>query len=785
MKAVIMAGGEGTRLRPLTCATPKPMVPVLDRPVMAYALELLKRHGVCEAAVTLMYLPERVTDYFGDGNEFGVKLTYYTEPKPLGTAGSVRQAQDMLTETFVVLSGDGLTDCDLGEALEFHREKKALATMVLKKVKTPLEYGVVCTGGDGRVERFVEKPGWGEVCSDAVNTGIYILEPEALKLIPEGKAFDFGRELFPQMVEQGLPVYGYQMDGYWCDIGDASAYLRAHIDLMDGKLKLGIPFKSGAVNKMSGAFVDKSSVLEAPCYIAAGARVEAGARIGPYTVLSSGSHVGPDASVKRSILLRGASAHARAQLRGAILMGAAQAGEGSCAFEESVLGEGALLGDGAVLMPGVRVWPHKEIEDGERVDANVVWGGAPARRFESGVFPLGAPAQAVRDAQSFAESMRMRDVVVARDQSAVAQACHRAVVAGLMAQGVQVIDIGAATLSETRYALLSIKADGAMHVSLNALTPLDGHGALLTRENSRKLLGALSREDYAMPFSGMTRPPRVMTGIDMLYVAHVAQWSRAHFEREQAPQVAIYSPHEQLLSLCERAFRMAGCQVRAEWEEELMDLGPGEIGIWLGDNGEKCAFAGEDGMLTEAERTLLLSFVALERGAKQLILPRGATRAAEELAVGYDANLIWTASDRSTWQHALLEQESDQFMLHFDGIASALAVIWTLKRKGLTLRGATRMLPQIHRKSFVIPVELKEKGRLLRMLAEAMPDADLTDGVTVEREGGWAWINPAGDKRECVVMAESRDAEFAKELCDFCSGEIDKILKAKPHDVRS
>ena len=179
MKAIIMAGGEGTRLRPLTCDCPKPMIRLMDRPVMAYALALLKRHGITDVGSTLMYLPERIQSYFGDGSAFGVSMRYFVEKTPLGTAGSMHLAADFLNETFVVLSGDGVTDCDLTQALRFHREKGALATLVLKHVENPLEYGVVIAEAEGRVTRFVEKPGWGEVFSDTVNTGIYILEPAA------------------------------------------------------------------------------------------------------------------------------------------------------------------------------------------------------------------------------------------------------------------------------------------------------------------------------------------------------------------------------------------------------------------------------------------------------------------------------------------------------------------------------------------------------------------------------------------------------------------------------
>ena len=265
MKAIIMAGGEGSRLRPLTCDCPKPMMRLLDRPVMEYALKLLQKHGVREAAVTLGYLPDAIVDFFGDGGDWGLSLRYYTERAPLGTAGGVRQAADFLDETFCVLSGDGVTDLDLSTALSFHRERGALATMVLTRVPDPMEYGLVIPAADGRVRAFVEKPGPGEAISDTVNTGIYILEPEIFAHIPEGEPCDFGGELFPRLVREGQAVYGCVLEGYWCDIGDVDAYLRAHADLLEGKLKLDAP-----VGVQKGALVDGDAHVEPPCYIGAG-----------------------------------------------------------------------------------------------------------------------------------------------------------------------------------------------------------------------------------------------------------------------------------------------------------------------------------------------------------------------------------------------------------------------------------------------------------------------------------------------------------------------------------
>ena len=307
MKAIIMAGGEGSRLRPLTCTAPKPMLRLLDRPLMEYALLLLRRHGIDRIAATLGYLPDAVTDYFGDGQDFGVELHYYTERSPLGTAGGVRQARDFLDEPFVVLSGDGITDLDLSAAWEFHRSRRALATLVLKRVAEPLEYGVVVTDADGRVRGFYEKPEWRDVLSDTVNTGIYICAPELLERIPADRPCDFGQELFPALVRAGEAVYGYVAEAYWGDVGDTRAYLQTHLDALNGEIQLEpLLACAGKVTVAPGAQVDRSAVLEAPCYIGPEARVYGGAKIGPGSAIGAGAVVRNGATVKRGVVLPGA-----------------------------------------------------------------------------------------------------------------------------------------------------------------------------------------------------------------------------------------------------------------------------------------------------------------------------------------------------------------------------------------------------------------------------------------------------------------------------------------------
>jgi mannose-1-phosphate guanylyltransferase/phosphomannomutase len=224
MKAVIMAGGQGTRLRPLTSNQPKPMIPIVNTPCMEHIVRLLKDHGFTEIVVTLQFMPEEIQDYFGDGSDWGVSIGYSIEDAPAGTAGSVKLAEEHLEgERVLVISGDALTDCDLSRVLEFHENNGAEATMVLKSVENPLDFGIVITEEDGRISRFLEKPAWGQVFSDTVNTGIYVLEPTALAEIPSEGEYDFSKELFPKLLEAGRPLYGYVTEDYWEDIGTSNS----------------------------------------------------------------------------------------------------------------------------------------------------------------------------------------------------------------------------------------------------------------------------------------------------------------------------------------------------------------------------------------------------------------------------------------------------------------------------------------------------------------------------------------------------------------------------------
>ena len=321
MRAVVMAGGEGTRLRPLTSNQPKPMVPICGKPCIEHIVELVHRYGIDDVVVTLAFMPQVIRSYLGDGSALGVRIEYAVEEQPLGTAGSVRNAREHLTETFVVISGDALCDFDLAEIVAFHRERGALATLALKSVDNPLEFGVVITDEQGRIERFLEKPSWGQVFSDTINTGVYVIEPELLDRIPEGEPYDFSKQLFPELLAEGAPLYGFVVPEhrYWKDIGTIEQFREANQDVLDGLVGVDVPGVRLKENIWLGEGVTLPSVdvIEGPAFLGAYTTVEDGARVGPYAVLGANVTVKAGASVQRSVIDGGTHIGSSATVRGA------------------------------------------------------------------------------------------------------------------------------------------------------------------------------------------------------------------------------------------------------------------------------------------------------------------------------------------------------------------------------------------------------------------------------------------------------------------------------------
>ncbi|HEY0870408.1 MAG TPA: sugar phosphate nucleotidyltransferase, partial [Acidothermaceae bacterium] len=474
MKAVVMAGGEGTRLRPMTANQPKPLLPVVNRPIMEHVLRLLRRHGFTDTVVTVQFLASLIRNYFGDGDELGMNLQYATEEKPLGTAGSVKNAEAELRDSrFVVISGDALTDIDLTDMARFHQANNALVTVALKRVPNPLEFGIVNTAEDGRIERFLEKPTWGQVFSDTANTGIYMMEPEIFNHVAAGEAVDWSQDVFPRLLDLGAPVFGYIADAYWEDVGTLESLLQVQADVLNRQVDVdieGFEMMPG-VWVCEGAEVDPEAILKGPLYIGNYAKVEATAELREYTVLGSNVVVKSGAFLHRAVVHDNVFIGPQVNLRGCII------GKNTDIMRAARIEEGAVIGDECVVeeeayvSAGVKVYPFKTIEAGALVNTSVIWESRGQRnlfgpRGVSGLVNVEiTPELAVRLASAYATTLKKGDVVTtSRDVSRAARALKRAVISALTASAINVRDLEASPEPVSRFEIAHSDSAGGIMI---------------------------------------------------------------------------------------------------------------------------------------------------------------------------------------------------------------------------------------------------------------------------------------------------------------------------------
>jgi NDP-sugar pyrophosphorylase family protein len=347
MKAILLAGGKGTRLRPLTVHTPKPIVPIFDRPFLYYQLDLLRQlPEIDEVILSLNYQPRRIEEIFGDGDDLGIRIRYVVEPMPLGTAGAVKYAEQFLSDSVVVFNGDVLTGVNLAAVLKLHRQRRAKATIVLTPVENPAAYGLVETGPSGDVQRFLEKPSPDQISCDTINAGIYILEPETFDRIPKDTAWSIERSYFPSLVERGETFVAYVDRGYWIDIGTPEKYLQAHRDIMDGRFSAP-PFNGdGSPARIApDARLEPGAIVEGPCFVDAGAVIKSGARVLPYSVIGRRAHIEEEAIVEGSIVWANTWVGREATVRHAILGRHCHVGRAATVEPGTVLGDKSVLTD--------------------------------------------------------------------------------------------------------------------------------------------------------------------------------------------------------------------------------------------------------------------------------------------------------------------------------------------------------------------------------------------------------------------------------------------------------
>lgn len=820
MKAVIMAGGAGSRLRPLTSNQPKPMVPLANRPLMEHIVQLLARHGFTDIVVTVQFLASMVRQYFGEGTELGVHLTYATEDTPLGTAGSVKNAEEALGDgAFVVISGDALTDIDLQKVVAFHHEKGALATIVLSRQENPLEYGIVVAGDDGRIERFLEKPGWGQVFTDTVNTGIYVLDPRIFADIPAGQPFDFSKDLFPLLLARGEPLYGFVAEGYWCDVGTIDAYRMAQRDALDGAVSIDLPgFEiADGVRVGDGVDIHPSAKIEGPALIGDHVRIEAGARVLEYSIIGANVGLGAEATLHRTTVYDNAHVGNNAVIRGAIVGRGGDVRSNALIEDGCVIGDGAVIGQGATLQPEVKVYPHKRVEAGASVARSIIWESLGARTLfgrhgVSGLVNVDlGPDTAVRLGAAFASILpRGTTVVTARDASRASRTIKRALIAGLNGAGADVEDLEIAPGPLLRHHVRASRAGGGITVACVPGDPralsirfVAAEGEDLPEGRQREIDRVYFREDARRAFveeiGELRYPPRALEfyqsailrrlDLDTLRRAGLktvidAAWGPASFVlpglvgrlgTDTLTRNSAIDEHRPTLDAAARQRLL----------DELSDLvraSRADLGVLIDPSAESFALVAEGGLLLDQQQQALLlaDLVWHTTPGAVVCAPVSLTRTLEAIAKQRGGRLVRTARDPSSLlatartQDALLALTDDGGAAFLgltgtiDAIASVSALHELLARSGAAVgsRLVTLPRPRVHHRE--VPTPWERKGAVMRAMADryrGRRSVEL-DGVGVDLGDAWILVAPHPDEPLTDIWAESEVEARSLSLLD-------------------
>jgi mannose-1-phosphate guanylyltransferase / phosphomannomutase len=816
-----MAGGEGTRLRPMTANQPKPLLPVANRPIMEHVLRLLKKHGFEETIVTVQFLAALVRNYFGDGEDVGMFLQYATEEMPLGTAGSVKNAEDALKDSpFLVISGDALTDMDLTEMCRFHKENDALVTVGLTRVPDPLEFGIVIADEEGRIQRFLEKPTWGQVFSDTVNTGVYIMEPEVLAEVSPKESVDWSHDVFPKLLARGAPIFGYISDKYWEDVGTLESYLKAQADVLSGKVEVDIAgFEvSPGMWIAEGADVDPDAVLKGPLVVGDYAKIEAGATVREFSVIGANVVVKEGAFIHRAVVHNNVFVGQGTTLRGCVV------GKNTDVMRLARIEETAVIGDECVVEPeayisaGVKVYPFKTIEAGAVVNTSVVWESRGQRtlfgqRGVSGLINVEVtPELCVRLASAYATMLKKGSTVTtSRDVSRAARTLKRAVQSALNASAINVMDLEALPLPVARYE--TARSDYSGGIALRT-TPgdsqsidiifLDEHGAELSQAAQRRLERVFSRQEFRRAFPGeiaeLSYPPRVvewythallrsvnLNGVrdaDLKVVADCAGGTVSLVLPTLLGRIGV-EVHTLNNRLDEVNPTQTVAQQRAGMQRlaEVVSSSRATFGVRFDPVGERIQLVDEKGALVSDERALLvvLDLVAAERRHGRVALPVNTTRVAEQVCRFHGVQVTWTGTSQEALTTAAAADDVifaadgrggfviPSFARTVDGIAAFVMLLGLVARTRLTLSQIDARIPQAHLLRRSIPTPWAAKGSVMRTVVEAAADqpVDTTDGVRVtDPDRGWVLVLPDPAEPVTHLWAEGTDADNAQLLLD-------------------
>ena len=820
MKAVVMAGGSGTRLRPITIERPKPMITVVNKPVLAHILDLLKRNGITDVVITVQYMASIIQDYFGNGSNLGMNITYFAEENPLGTAGGVKNVQRVLDDTFLVISGDAMTDFDLKRIIAFHREKKALATLTLYRVPNPLEYGVITTDSDGYITQFLEKPTWGEVISDTVNTGLYVLEPEVLDLIPPNTPYDFSKQLFPHMLKRKLPLAGYVADGYWCDIGNIETLRQASFDMLEGKIS-GVDLGNKLGDGIWGGDdveISPSAVVNGPVFLGTSVKVMDNTIINGPSVVRDYTIVESRTEIDRSIIWRNCYIGKSVELRGAIVLRHCSLKAKAVVYEGAVIGDGSIIGEGAVIHPNVKIWSGKEIEPGATIKNSVIWGSQGRRELFGRYGVTGmtnvdfTPEFSARLGAAFGATLPKGALVTFnRDPHRSPRMLKRAAIAGLPSAGVQVSDLGVQPIPVARYYTRVSNAVAGMHVRLSPYDQMlvnmrffDVNGLNIGKDLERQIERVFFREDFRRVYmdeiGSIDYAPRVtetylegfMASIDV----PVIQEAGFNLVVDYAS-----APTANILPGILNTLKCNVVALNANIDETKMSV-PFDvfqdalrrlrvISLSLGaDLGVRIDVGGEDISVVD-NRGRALTGINLAAAMAELALsafPGGKIAVTvdmpslfERVAALHNGTILRTKLNMQALMETSLVEKPimaadgkggfifPQFQPAVDGMMATAKLLEFLATQQRKLSDVVDALPPYHSAQAKVYCMWEEKGAVMRQLNQRYENqlSNAVEGLKIVlSEHEWVLIMPSQDQPHIEVVAEAENQQRAYELID-------------------
>jgi len=797
MKAVILAGGFGTRLRPLTVNLPKPMVPFANRPMMLHIVRLLKKHGFDDLVVILYHQPDAIRSYFGDGSDFGVKIEYVTSQEDLGTAGAVGLARASLQETFLVIAADIVTDIDLTKAVQYHREHKAAATITLSRVENPLEYGIVITDSEGHIVRFLEKPSWGEVFSDTVNTGIYILEPSVWDDIPEDKDVDFSKNLFPTLLAHNQPLFGYIAPGYWRDVGNIREYKHAHGDVLKGKVDLETQGEriGGIGNDVwvgEGSQISSFKGFDGSVLIGKGTTIdEARVRssfIGDHVVVQSG------ANIDNSVLWDGVVVESGARIFNSIVCKNVHVGKDVLLEGDNTVADDCIIGQGSVLKSQVEIWPGKTVEPGSTVTSNVVWGKAWSRALFGSYGIAGVnnvevtPEMCAKLGCAYGTFLGKGSVVfTARDDHQSSRMLKRSLIGGLMSTGVRVMDLQAAPVPLARFTVKSFAGSGGVHVMrspfdrrLTTIRFYDRSGFDLSTTQEGAIERLFFREEFARAdveeVGTIDIPPRVVESyrdylLSTLDVAAIrSSGIRFVIDYSYGTPVQFFPAIAgefglEIISLHaytdgRRAVRTASefRDAKRKLSSMVKSLGT-SFGVILDASGEKIFLVDRSGEILSDTRATALIIGSRHRSGvlNSVTLPITASIELERYVKDQGVDVHWCSTLPRNIIHEATNTDAGADILggfifsravpFYDGMLSIGFLLETLAKTGEDLVALKQETPARDPSHLELPCPWESKGTIMRRMSELYRDtAEFVEGVKEREEDGYTLVLPDRDR---------------------------------------